>query len=403
MKRLLLVINTLGHAGAEIAMLEFLKKVDRTAYQVSLYVVMGQGELISKVPSDVQVLNHRLSCLSVWSRRGVMRMAATVLAAFFRNGGYLRKLSGLAKNFVAMFGKGRLQVDKLLWHLVADGAHRFEENFDLAVAWMEGGSAYYVAEHVKAKSKAAFVHIVYGEAGYTPQMDRGCWEKFQYIFTVSEEVKEAFAKAYPHYKEKILIFPNIINRREIIHRAQEAGGFADDYDGFRLLTVGRLVYQKGYNIAVRAMRILKERGYRGRWYVLGDGEERKRLEKEIADLGLEEDFLLLGAVENPYPYYRQADLYVHVTRYEGKSIAIQEAQVLGCAVIASDCPGNREQIVNGQDGILCKLEPEAIADSIIGLLEDRKKREMFQRAAGAKEMPQGKEFELLAEFMESTG
>nr|WP_300902138.1 glycosyltransferase [uncultured Acetatifactor sp.] len=141
------------------------------------------------------------------------------------------------------------------------------------------------------------------------------------------------------------------------------------------------------------MKLLKDRGYRARWYVLGEGDQRRALEKKIAALGLQEDFLLLGAVENPYPYYAQADLYIHATRFEGKSIAIQEAQTLGRAVVASDCNGNREQIEDGADGLLCALTPEAVADSIASLLEDEEKRIALGQAAGRRDFAQGQELE----------
>ncbi len=383
-----------------MAMLEFLKKLDRTKYEISLYVMMEQGELSGDLPPDIRVLNRRLSNCSVWGRRGRSRMAVTVLTSYFRNGNYMEKLAGLVKNLVQMMKIGRVQIDKLCWSMVAEGAHRFEESFDLVIAWMEGGASYYAAKYVKAERKAAFIHIDYESAGYTLDMDQGCWEQFGRIFAVSEEVRESFARLYPQYEKRTFVFPNIIDAEKIRWKAQEPGGFSDDYDGLRLLTVGRLTYQKGYDIAVQAMSLLKKEGYKIRWYVLGEGEERKRLEKQIAALGLEKDFRLLGQVENPYPYYKQADLYVHATRYEGKSIAVQEAQILGCAVIVSDCPGNREQLVNGKDGILCRLDPEEIAGSIAGLLKDRTKRAVFKKEAEVKEMPWGKEFELLTEFME---
>ena len=134
------------------------------------------------------------------------------------------------------------------------------------------------------------------------------------------------------------------------------------------------------------MRLLKDSGVKARWYILGEGEKRGELEARIRQLGLEQDFFLPGAVENPYPYMRQADLYVHATRFEGKSIAIQEAQTLGCAIIASDCSGNREQIVQGQDGILCEMTPEGIFRCVKDLLDDEEKRKSFGRAAAVKEL-----------------
>ena len=108
----------------------------------------------------------------------------------------------------------------------------------------------------------------------------------------------------------------------------------------------------------------------------------------IDAFGLKEDFLLLGAVENPYPYYIQADIYVHATRFEGKSVAIQEARTLGCAIIASDCGGNRELIADGEDGVLCELTPKAVADSIEGLLKNGEKRKKLGQMAKSREMPQ---------------
>ena len=142
-------------------------------------------------------------------------------------------------------------------------------------------------------------------------------------------------------------------------------GFETANDGRR----GEGVYGK----VKHAMKLLKDQGIKVRWYVLGEGELRQKLQQKIDSLGLTEDFVLLGARENPYPYYRQCDLYVHATRFEGKSIAVQEAQILGCTILVSDCSGNREQVKNGTDGILCQLSAEEISRSIRELLKDEEK------------------------------
>lgn len=394
-KKILFVVNTLGRAGAETALLQLLKKMEEPEYDLSLYVIMGQGEMISELPSHVKLLNSRFSNQSVLTKKGKRVMAWTILSAFFRNGGCFGKLRFIVENLVRMKRKGIVRPDKLLWRMLSDGARRFTENFDLAVAFLEGASAYYVAEHVKAERKCAFVHIDYESAGYTREMDQGCWGNFDRIFAVSDEVREHFLAVYPEYASKTDIFHNLIDQEMIRRRANESGGFQDDYDGMRLLTVGRLTYQKAYDIAVEAMKLLKASGCKARWYVLGEGDQRSMLEKKIATSGLEEDFVLLGAEANPFPYYAQADLYIHATRFEGKSIAIQEAQTLGCAVIASDCNGNREQIRNGEDGILCELEPQAIADSIVLLLKDEEKRKKLGREAAKKTTAQKKEIEKL--------
>lgn len=387
-KRLLFVINTMGRAGAETALLELLKELDGAEYDIFLYVLMGQGEMLRKLPPHVKVLNQPYSYLSVLTREGRRRMAGTVFKAFWNNGGWHRKLGGMLKSLRGMAGNRRFELSKLFWRTLSDGAVRFETEFDLAAAWLEGGSAYYVADHVRARRKAAFIHTDYENAGYTRDMDRACWEQYERIFAVSGKVKEGFQRFYPEYADKVSIFYNHIDQEAIRRRAQEPGGFTDAYDGIRILSVGRLAYPKAYDVSAESMRLVKESGYRARWYVLGEGDQRGHLEKKIASLGLKEDFLLLGEAENPYPYYAQADIYVQASRFEGRSIAVLEAQTLGCAVIAADCGGNREEIADGRDGILCASDPAGISDSIIRLLEDEEKRKELGRTAEAKKMPQ---------------
>lgn len=402
MKKILFVINTMGRAGAEVALLGLLRKLDRQDCDISLYVLLGQGELIDQVPPDVRLLNPAFSRSSVLSRRGRGELVRHVLAAFFRNGGFWRKLGYTLGGVPAMLRRGRLQPDKLLWRAVAEGGLRFEEEYDLAVAWIEGGSAYYVADWARAKKKAAFIHIDYERAGYTRELDRDCWRSFDRIFAVSSDTKETFCSVYPEYREKTAVFPNIVDQDSIRSRAEEPGGFSDRYDGSRILTVGRLTYQKGYDIAIEAMKRLKDAGYHARWYALGDGDQRKNLERRIAALGLREDFLLLGAVDNPYPYFAQADLYVHAARFEGESIAVWEAQTLGCPVIVSDYCGSREQVEGGRYGLSCEGTPEAVASAVMSLLDDAPRRAELSRRAAEKKTPSGQE-RLFYELLEDGG
>ena len=392
MKKILFVINTLGRAGAEKALTELLKRLNDNKYEVYLYVIMGQGELIHDIPSHVRVLNSRYDDSSVLTAAGRHQMAKKVCGAFFRNGSLFKKTGLLIKNMIVMAKSRRFSADKLLWRILSEGAQRFDISFDLAVAWLEGASAYYVAEYVKAGKKVVFIHIDYESAGYTRELDQGCYEDYDKIYTVSEEVRSHFLAFYPEYEGKTDVFHNIINKEEILRKAGEGGGFADGYEGFRILSVGRLTWQKAYDVAIEAMKILKDKEYQIRWYVLGEGDQRKKLEKKIKKLDLQEDFRLLGAVDNPYPYYVQTDLYVQAGRYEGKSIAIQEAQELGCAGIASDRSGNREQIVDGEDGMLCELSPEAVAESVEKLYRDEEKRRAFKKAVQLKNLSGSHEF-----------
>lgn len=372
MKKVLFVINTLGCAGAEKAMLELLKRFSPEEYEVSLYVLLGQGEMIHQIPAYVKRINQEYSDASVLSREGKQELKKQVFKRLFAKGSLFRNLPYVCCNLVSMLSKGKLHIDKLLWKIMSDSGERLTEHYDLAIAYLEGGSTYYVRDHVNADKKMTFLHVDYEWAGYTRKLDKDCYLDFDKVFIVSDEVKDSFLKYYPECIEKTFVFYNLIDQEGIREKAKAPGGFEDDYDGKRILTVGRLTPQKAYEIAIDAMKLVKETGVKARWYVLGEGELRGRLQKQIDSLGLTEDFVLLGAVENPYPYYEQCNLYVHATRFEGKSIAIQEAQTLGCAILVSDCSGNREQVTAGVDGRMCQLSAEDLSAAIVEMLHDEK-------------------------------
>lgn len=382
--KILFVINTLGRAGAEAALLELLRRMSPEKYEISLFVLTGQGEMVEELPDYIQLLNPCYDNASVLDGRGKRRLLLGTLACLIRRGVGLRLSGYLFNNFIRMLKRRQFAADKLVWRVWSEAAPESETQYDVAVAFLEGGSTYYVADHVKAKKKIAFVHIDYHMAGYSRQLDLNCYQAYQQIFAVSDEVLHSFIKVYPEMAAKTFVFHNMINQEAIRAKAADGNGFTDGYDGSRILTVGRLTRQKAFEVSIEAMKLLKERGRKARWYVLGEGNQREKLRRHIKHLGLEEDFILLGAVNNPYPYFVQADLYVHATRYEGKSIAVQEAQTLGCAILVSDCSGNREQLTDGVDGRICQFNPEDICNHIIWMMDHPKECERYAEAAAKK-------------------
>lgn len=386
MKKVLFVINTMGYGGAEKALIELIKKLEPSQYEVSLYVLLAQGELLSQIPPYVKLKNTNYSESSVLSEDGKRILKRNVTRRLISHGAWIRNLPYLIRNLWSMVRQRKIRIDKLLWKVMADGAERFEDVYDVAVAYLEGGSTYYVKKYVKAKQKVAFLHVDYAQAGYNRTLDQDCYLSFDRIFTVSEEVKKSFLRQYPECGNNTFIFHNIIDPEEIRRKAELNGGFSDSFDGYRILTVGRLTEQKAYEVAIQAMEYIRESGIPVRWYVLGEGELRKKLQEQIDKAGLTGEFQLLGVTENPYPFYKQCDLYVHATRFEGKSIAVQEAQILGCAILVSDTSGNREQLRNGEDGEMCRLDARSIADAVTALLKDEKRRKKYKEAAAKRSL-----------------
>lgn len=384
MKKILFVINTFSRAGAEMALLELLRQMDSAEYDISLFVLTGQGELITELPSHVHVLNTVYSPTSVHSREGRKKLRTLVLRSLLKRGIGIRLLPYLFCNIFDMLRRGSIALDKLLWRVISDGAPRWDTSYHLAVAYLEGGSTYYVADHVNAAQKAAFVHIDYGMAGYTRKLDLDCYRKMDKIYVPAEISKQSVLEAYPEYKDKLELFPNILSVSKIHEKSLRTRGFDDGYTGTRILTVCRLTAQKALDLSVEAMKLLKDTGREFRWYVLGEGDQRAKLEQQINALGLTKDFILCGAVENPYPYFRQTDLYVHASRFEASSVSIREAQILGCVILASDCGGNSESVSDGVDGKLCSLTPESIREGILWLMDHPEERKKYAEAAGQK-------------------
>lgn len=383
-KKALFVINTLGGGGAEQALADLLGQLRSPDWDLYLYVMLGQGELIRRIPPEVKLLNRHYDPSDVLSARGRRRMAGHLCLLLPRRLALLRCLPSLLGRGAQMLRRGRLRWDRLLWEVIAEAAWAPKEEFDLAVAYIEGAATDYVARRIRAGRKAAFLHLVNLAEEREPPTARerevyGC---FRRIFSVSEEVRQFFQARYPQYAPACRVLHNFVDRERIRLRAAEAGGFTDGYTGLRILTVARLNPQKALEVSVRAMALVRQAGLEARWYVLGEGPERPALEAQIRDAGLQEAFLLPGATDNPYPYFRQADLYVHCSRFEGRSIAVQEAMALGCPIILSDCAGNREQLEDGREGLMVPLEPEAIAGAILRLAKDPElRRRLGENAA----------------------
>ena len=401
MKKILFVMNTLGRAGAEMALLEILRSLSSQEYEVSLFVLTGQGEMINQIPTHVTLRNTKYKECSVHTAEGKRYLAISSLKALLKRGTVFRLFPYLCKQTILMLKNGRLLPDKLLWRVFSDAAPRLEEEFDLAVAYIEGGSTYYVAEHVKARKKVAFFHVDYSMAGYSRSLDRECYTKFDKIFPISDEVRASFLQVYPELEDKTEVFHNLINSERILKMSKEEGGFSDCFDGYRILTVGRLMAQKDFAQSIKAAKLLRDNGLNIRWYILGEGEQREELEALIRELKLEDFFFLPGVTDNPYVYMAQSDLYVHATRFEGKSIAIQEAQVLGCPMVVSDCSGNREQVVHGVDGLLCELTPEGICNGVIRMLQDDDLRKSCGEKAAQRQMTDKKELNKLLCLLEN--
>jgi glycosyltransferase involved in cell wall biosynthesis len=182
---------------------------------------------------------------------------------------------------------------------------------------------------------------------------------------------------FPELSDKFTVIENITSPRLIREYASEIEPFKDDKDKTVLVTVGRLAQQKAIDLAVKACAELKKRGKKIRWYHIGTGDLKADIESLILELDVRDEFILLGERSNPYPYVGQCDIYVQPSRYEGKSIAIDEAKCLCRPIVTTNFTTVADQITDGVNGIICTMNETDIADKIEMLIDNEELRQKF--------------------------
>ena len=141
-----------------------------------------------------------------------------------------------------------------------------------------------------------------------------------------------------------------------------------DFSKIQIVSVGRLEYAKGFDIGAKVAKVLKDKGYQFCWHVYGQGAMKNEIQQFIKDNELDEYYILEGLKTNPYPYMKNADLIVQPSRWEGKSIVLDEAKILGKAIVVTNYPSVTDQIIDGKTGIVTNKEPEDIATGIENLI-----------------------------------
>ncbi len=371
MKKILFVTNTMGRAGAERCLIDMFKKIDTERYNVYLMSIIPRGEFFADVPSDIKILNTHYSEKSVNGKRAAFYIAWLILKSQLKN---LHDYKKLIINIKKIIINRKLNLSHVFWEQLAKNMPSLNESYDLAVGFIEGAATYYVAEMINAKKKAAFVHVDYVKAGYKKEQDEYYYKKYDRIYGVSYSVCDTLKITYPDLSEKIEFFQNIVSEERIKEFAKKGKGFDDNFKGLRLLTIGRLHYQKGYDIAISSFAkfIKKYPNIDIRWYAMGDGELRNDLIKQIKMLGLKDRFILMGSKSNPYPYLAECDIYVHASRFEGWCIATAEARILAKPIITSETAGVREQLLGMAE--IITLDEDELVDAIYNYAVDEERR-----------------------------
>ena len=369
MKKILIVIHDMRIGGAQKSLLSFLQSLDSTGlckeYDIHVLPLNPQGEFLSQIP-DSMVVEMPDNTLR-WLGQHVNR---ELVLKHFSWRGLLGETMWILRKMLHLFPQG-YNLPQRVWHNWRKIIPASRDVYDVAIAYMDGTPSYYVMDKVQAKKKVLWLHNDYSKVGYHAGFDARYYLKCDGIITISEECKLAAGKQQPAHAEKIKVLPNITDHITVIEKSRE--GLCEEFQGYhglKLLTVGRLHEQKGIDIAIAAAAKLRDAKIDFRWFVVGEGGERKNLELLIEKYELHREFILLGARNNPYPYMRACDILVQPSRYEGKSIVLDEAKVLCKPIIATAYSTVGDAITHEENGIICAMNSDAVAESIIALWQN---------------------------------
>ena len=372
MRKILISSFDMEVGGVERSLISMLNNFDYENNEVDLMLYRHTGDFMNLLTDKVNLLEENKSYSTFRKGIGQTIKEGKVFLGASR---LLAKLIGeLSKKDNKNNTESVVQM-QLMWKYALPFLPKLNKEYDVAISYL--WPHYFIAEKVKAKTKIAWIHTDYSTIETDIKMDLKMWNKFDYIMAVSEECKNAFLKKYPSLHNKVKVMENITSPDFIRRMSEEK--VDDDIskdNSFKLLSVARLSHAKGIDNAVRALRILYDRGLTNiKWYVVGYGGDEAMIKELIAENKLKDSFILLGKKTNPYPYMKACDIYVQPSRYEGKAVTVGEAQILGKPVIITNYTTAKSQVKDNIDGYICELSINGIADGIEKLCRDKELRE----------------------------
>lgn len=349
MKRnILIVINSLSIGGSEKSLVSLLNIIDFNKFKIDLLMFKKGCEFDRYIPNEVNVLEEPDYYRFISNNKGTKKI--TNLSRFHYS--LCRAKTTLNLRINSLKSK-RIQTEQILYQNQRNVLNKLEKEYDVAIAYSQGLPTYFVVDKVVAKKKIAWINCDYVNSKYDKEIDYFYYKKIDEIVVVSESIRNSVSKLKPEYDKKLKLILDIVNPDIIEKMANVEQNVFKDKLITNILTVGRLItHHKGYDTAIKAAKLLKDNHYKFKWYVIGEGTDRKSIELQIHALGLKDEFILLGKKENPYSYMKNCDLYVQPSKKEGFGLTVIEAKILKRPIVCTNFNTAKELIHNEVDGLI---------------------------------------------------
>ena len=352
MKRKILFIN--GHlntGGVEKSLLDVLLHLDYSKYDVDLLLLEQLGDYLPLLPPQVRVIY-----------RSVERTYGSVIKVLFQSlcdrdwFTFRMRLIFLAVKF---FGQKRISLAE---KLLTEG-----KRYDAVIAFRPGLSTQLAAFAVKADKRVTWWHHgeIFGDREGYLEATALC----DTVVAVSESCREMLNKEFPVLTDKLVVIPNMLDSNEVKKRAGENDPYADD-ELIHIVSVGRLAPEKHFENVIYAAHVLKKNGVDFRWHHVGDGALKAELKAKAEEMNVTDRFVFEGNQVNPYPYIKNADLFVHPSYIESFGIVVAEALALGVPCVVTKSSGVLDFLQEGVNAVLTEQSPSDLAEKVFNVLND---------------------------------
>lgn len=363
MKNILFVMPSLGSGGAEKSLVNLLSLLDYEKYKVDLLLLKPEGLFLGQIPQEVNVLQIAKSLQYAYKinmgvfktfsnmKLGVLRTVSTAVCKlkYKENARQQRWVKYYKKYLPVLKGK-----------------------YDIAIGFLEGDASYYVIDKVNAKKKILWIHNDFNEIKKNEDavIYESYFQKADTVVSISNKCVDILKQNYPRLQDKFINLPNITSSSLLKKMSEEYDVPELTKYKFNILSIGRLTKQKGFELAIDALNILKDEYSDIHWWIIGAGELDNQLKKQVKENALEKYVTFLGLKANPYPYIRSCDLVVQPSRWEGKSVVLDETKILKRPILATNYSTVKDQLNDKKEGLIVDMNSKAIAEGIISLREN---------------------------------
>jgi glycosyltransferase involved in cell wall biosynthesis len=369
--RLFVNMHYMELGGAERALLGLLNAIDTSKVDVDLFLNQHTGDFMPQIPSKINLLPE------IPAYSAIERSMKTVLRE-----GHWGVICGRIigrikyKRYLRSVGKRR---DGSATQYVFDGVSPFLPSlkylghYDLAISFLD--PPHIVQDKVDASLRMEWIHTDWTTVEVNEKLVEPRWRRNDFIVSISEAVTVQFLKRFPQFKDKIIEIHNILSPAFVRSQALLEEGMSEfNPEGVTLCSVGRIAYLKNFDNIPHIAKIMKDRGLKFHWFVVGPGNHES-IDMTIHYNRVEDCVHFVGPKTNPYPWMNACDIYVQPSRYEGHSVTVREAQILCKPVVITAYPTASSQIRNGVDGVICGMKNESIAEAILSLISDQQKQQ----------------------------